>query len=280
MQTEDTLVIMKDILLNPGIIKMYSIIFLLYIFTLPAVKGRIGEYFVSRKLRKLDPQKYILLDDVLIPSHNGKTSQIDHVLVSIYGIFVIETKNYRGWIFGSENGHTWTQTIYKKKSKFLNPIIQNKGHIKALQHLLGEEYPSLPFIPIVSFSYQADFKKMDVQSHVVYSVQLMRVIRKYREAVLTEQQIRDIADKIKAADIKGAKARKEHVQNIKSSLAPKPAMPVKEPVPEPAREERTPEACPRCGHFLVVRKGKRGAFLGCSSFPSCRYTAEVQSGAQ
>lgn len=280
METEGMLKVIKDMLWNKSMIYLYVVIFFLYLLTLPAVKGKIGESFVNRKLRKLNPQKYVLLNDVLLTSHNGKTAQIDHVLISIYGIFVIETKNYRGWIFGSENRHMWTQTIYKKKSKFLNPIIQNKGHIKALQHLLGEKYPALPFIPIVSFSSRADFKKMDVQSHVVYSVQLLKVIQQYQEPVLTEQEMRDIVNKIHAADIKGAKARKEHVRDIKADLAANRTMPQKEragkaaPVQEKTAGETTHGSCPSCRNPLVVRKGKRGIFLGCSRFPACRYTAE------
>lgn len=35
--------------------------------------------------------------------------------------------------------------------------------------------------------------------------------------------------------------------------------------------EKTGEDCPECGNPLVVRKGKYGAFVACSNFPSCKY---------
>ncbi len=73
--------------------------------------------------------------DVTLPTSDG-TTQIDHIIVSIYGIFVIETKNMKGWIFGSENQATWTQKIYKHTNKFQNPLRQNYKHTKALETLL------------------------------------------------------------------------------------------------------------------------------------------------
>lgn len=102
------------------------------ILNLPSVKGFFGEISIRILLKFLNKDKYLIINDVLIPTNNGTTAQIDHIVVSIYGIFVIETKNYNGWIFGSENSKNWTQVIYKTKNHFYNPIMQNKGHIKAL----------------------------------------------------------------------------------------------------------------------------------------------------
>ncbi|MCM3733151.1 NERD domain-containing protein [Fictibacillus nanhaiensis] len=85
----------------------------------PSVKGYIGEVLVNIQLKKLDPANYILLRDVLLTKNNGQTTQVDHIIVSIFGIFVIETKNYQGLIFGSEKSQYWTQVIYKKKLSFI-----------------------------------------------------------------------------------------------------------------------------------------------------------------
>lgn len=60
------------------------------------------------------------------------TTQIDHIVVSIHGIFVIETKNYKGWIYGNSNNEYWTQNIYGNKYSLYNPLLQNKNHIKSL----------------------------------------------------------------------------------------------------------------------------------------------------
>ena len=98
-------------------------------------KGKLGERSVSKRLKRLDNNKYKVINDVILKTSRG-TSQIDHLVVSNYGIFVIETKNYQGWIVGSENADNWQQIIYNKKNFFRNPIKQNYGHIKAIEENL------------------------------------------------------------------------------------------------------------------------------------------------
>ena len=95
-------------------------------------KGKIGEKKVAKQLERLDRNKYKVINNVILKTSRG-TSQIDHLVISQYGIFVLETKNYTGWIFGSERADKWQQIIYKKKSFFRNPIKQNYSHIKALE---------------------------------------------------------------------------------------------------------------------------------------------------
>ena len=99
-----------------------------------AFKGWIGEAVltVAKKI-VLDGDVYRDLNNVTIPTSNG-TTQIDHVFVSRYGIFVIETKNMEGWIFGDEKQPQWTQSLYGKKFRFQNPLHQNYRHTKALVH--------------------------------------------------------------------------------------------------------------------------------------------------
>ena len=93
-------------------------------------KGKIAEKMVHHKLMQL-PEEFHVIDDVLFMC-NGRSTQIDHIVVSPYAVFVIETKGYKGWILGGENAEYWTQIIYKRKSTFYNPIHQNDGHIRFL----------------------------------------------------------------------------------------------------------------------------------------------------
>ena len=103
-------------------IVIYLIILLL---KSPTLKGKFGERLVSFCLDKyLDKRKYRILNDVMISDNMGGTTQIDHIVLSKYGIFVVETKNMRGWIYGDARSKTWTQVIYKKKTKFQNPFFQ------------------------------------------------------------------------------------------------------------------------------------------------------------
>ena len=144
----------------------YSLIFLLFMLILTfwvginfaSLKGSYGEKQVSKLLQSLDPDRYILLNDLYIPRKNGTTTQIDHVLISDKGLFVIETKNFNGWIFGSQNSKYWTQVIYKRKEKFYNPIWQNSGHMKELRHFLGDSFSDIPMYSIIVFGRQATLK--------------------------------------------------------------------------------------------------------------------------
>ena len=103
----------------------------------PIIKGWFGETAVAVILSRLNPEEYQTINDVIVKTKRG-TSQIDHVVISLYGIFVIETKNYKGWITGTDYSEQWTKNMYGKKYKFRNPIIQNYGHVKALEEVLGK----------------------------------------------------------------------------------------------------------------------------------------------
>ena len=103
------------------------VLFILLLKLLPS-KGAIGEKRVAHILKKLPEDRYKVINNLLI-QNNGYTTQIDHIVVSVYGIFVIETKTYKGWIYGGENSDYWTQNIYGNKYQLRNPIHQNYGHI-------------------------------------------------------------------------------------------------------------------------------------------------------
>ena len=100
----------------------------------PSYIGKAGESRIVSILSNFEHDG-IVFNDVIIQGKYG-TVQIDHILVSVYGIFVIETKTYSGWIFGNENSENWTQVLYRERHYFRNPILQNYSHIKALRKLL------------------------------------------------------------------------------------------------------------------------------------------------
>lgn len=105
------------------------VVFLLLLFYAAFYnKGAAGERSVARRLATLPKEQYVILNDLLLPTSYG-TTQIDHVVVSIYGIFVIETKNYKGIIYGGQDAETWTQNVWGNKYSMPNPIRQNKVHV-------------------------------------------------------------------------------------------------------------------------------------------------------
>lgn len=102
-----------------GII-LFLVLIIFIRLKMPMWKGKYSEKLVNNKIQEL-PEEYVIFNDLLFES-NGYSTQIDHIVVSPYGVFVIETKGYKGWILGGENSEYWTQTIYKSKHQFYNPI--------------------------------------------------------------------------------------------------------------------------------------------------------------
>ncbi|WP_158587468.1 NERD domain-containing protein [Neobacillus notoginsengisoli] len=230
-------------------------------------KGWHGEKQVSKRLKTLDQSSYIHLDDLYIPMKNGQTSQVDHILISSKGIFVIETKNFEGWIMGSENSPTWTRINFKHKNNFPNPVWQNYGHIKAIQEHLGDAAADIPFYSVVVFCKKANlkFKEPFKNADVVSIWNLLRLIEtKSGENTLTNFRKEKIKLMLVKLQLKDWRARKEqsrqHVRHIKGNLAEK-------------KLQIANNICPRCGGGLVTRSGKNGSFKGCANYPKCRFIA-------
>lgn len=221
-------------------------------------KGKVGERKVANKLDWLPKNKYVVINDVILPTTHG-TSQIDHIVVSIYGIFVIETKYYNGWIYGGEYSEYWTQNVYGEKHQFYNPILQNEGHVRALRRVLAEFEP-LDIIPIVAFSGTADIKMDIKESHVVYWSQLRRCIRRYSKERHTWKEVKAICNRIYEVKLKPSrKTQRKHMVGVRSAQI--------------HRERAIKDGrCPRCGGKLIERQGKFGRFYGCSNYPNCRFT--------
>ncbi|GAA6768630.1 hypothetical protein AAFH68_45860 [Flavobacterium sp. CGRL1] len=223
------------------------------------IKGIIGEKTVSSILRFLDKSDYKIINNVILKK-GEVTSQIDHVVVSSFGIFVIETKNYKGWIIGYENSQYWTQIIYKYKKKFYNPIFQNAGHIRALKSCL-KEYSDLEFVSIIVFSTKAEIK-IDTSVDVINVHNLLRTIKKYSTVQLSDEDKENIFERIKASNIIDSFDKREHINSIKRRIN---------------NQEKTiqEKKCPRCGNDLVERRGEFGSFLGCKSYPKCKFTQKI-----
>ena len=219
-------------------------------------KGTRGEAQVSAILSMLPRRKYRVLNNLLLQS-SQYSSQIDHVVVSIYGVFVIETKYYKGWIYGGGKSEYWTQNIYGNKYQLRNPLLQNEGHIKAIDRLLGYK-KDVPIYNIVAFSRQAKLK-VDDSLPVMYWGQIPGYIRSFTDQRLSLEKVEWISNTLLSANVDDRSARKEHVQNAKYQKNHSEYLMAK-------------GLCPRCGSELVPRKGKYGQFYGCSNYPRCKYT--------
>jgi restriction system protein len=225
-----------------------------------SVKGCIGEVqgTLAAKIR-LDFQIYCSINNVTIPTPNG-TTQIDHVIVSKYGLFVVETKNIKGWIYGDEKQPQWTLALYGKRYRFQNPLLQNYRHTKALAEFLGIEHSKIH--SVVMFWSECEFKT-PMPSNVLdrgYSAH----IKSKTEVLFTDGEVEQITEAIKSGMLpKGWSTRRQHQNSLKERFS-------------------SETACPKCGAELVLRTARKGpnvgkAFYGCSRFPARRYMRAVEA---
>jgi len=219
----------------------------------PKFRGFMGEFWVRIELEKLPRDKYIILNDIMIQDDMG-THQIDHIVLSNYGIFVIEMKNYYGMIRGRELDNKWCQYLGKTKSYFKNPIHQNYGHVKSMASILNISEEK--FIPIVCFSNQVKLR-VEVKSPVVQLDLLKSQILKYN-TINNDFNLEKLHNKIILENIVSKKERKQHVANIRAKIK-------KDTILE------NNMICPKCKGKLIIKEGKYGKFIGCSNYPKCRY---------
>jgi len=228
----------------------------------PFVKGFLGEMLVNFAVNvRLDKQKYHLIKNVTLPTEDG-TTQIDHIVVSEFGIFVIETKNMRGWIFGDEKQKTWTQKIYKYTKKFQNPLHQNYKHIKTIETGLGIDHGKI--FSVIVFVGDSTFKT-EMPKNVTYASGFIRYIESKTDKIITQTEVNQIVTVIESGRLpQTLKTHREHVKHVRNIV----------------KEKENTNFCPRCGSKLVLRIAKQGVnkgnkFYGCSNYPKCRYMKTV-----
>ncbi len=273
-------------------------------------KGKVGEFFVSKVTSaKLPSDTYFAVENVTLRADDG-TTQIDHIYVSRFGVFVVETKNYKGWIFGGERQAQWTQQIYKNKNRFQNPLRQNYKHVKTLETALG--LPAEVIHSVIVFVGECTFKT-DMPPNVLKGAgSVAGYIKQFSQPVLSDAQVRVAVDRLQTRRLNPSfKTDREHVKNLKA----RHEKPMKAPksygqlnyvdsqqgltvdqsqmleayrqnLSKASKSDDAPDSaavdqelkpkCPRCGQELVKRTAKKGQyagreFMGCDGFPKCRY---------
>ncbi|SDF37629.1 Nuclease-related domain-containing protein [Pseudomonas seleniipraecipitans] len=188
---------------------------------------------------RLDGHTYRRLHNVTLNTPDGAT-QIDHVSLSVYGIFVLETKNMSGWIFGSEKQAQWTQKLYKRTFKFQNPLRQNYKHLKALEATLGVSLEHLH--SVITFVGGSTFKT-EMPANVTQGIGFVRYIKSFQQPVFSEADVDAMRHTLKTGRRAPTLAtHREHAQNLKRRS-------------DPTAERQ----CPKSGSALVIRTCKTGA---------------------
>lgn len=176
--------------------------------------GVMGESVIRARLDEgLSKDRYAVLNNVYLPLAEGGTTQIDHVVVSPYGVFVVETKNFKGWIFGDAKAPTWTQVVFHKKNTFQNPIRQNYLHVCTIAENLG--LPKECLKGIVVFAGDCEFKT-PMPEGVVEAGRLTEYIKGFQEPVFDEAGVADIVGVLQEWDASVSRPQRcAHVANLR-----------------------------------------------------------------
>jgi restriction system protein len=198
---------------------LIPIIILVIVLKSPWFKGVTGEFIINVLASIfLDKHVYHLIKNVTLPTEDG-TTQIDHIIVSRYGVFVVETKNMKGWIFGNPDQKAWTQKIYKHSTIFQNPLHQNYKHVKSLEALLGLNDQQVH--SLVVFVGDSTFKT-EMPKNVTYGYGYVRYIKAKRHPVLSEAEVDAILNKIRTGMLTPSfKTNREHVKHVKHIVSEK-----------------------------------------------------------
>ncbi|MDZ7757764.1 NERD domain-containing protein [Rhodohalobacter sp.] len=205
----------------------------------------------------LSSKVYRRFHGIIIPSKNG-TTQIDHLIVSPYGLFIVETKNKKGWIFGGGRQRKWTQSIYGKNYTFQNPVKQTFRQKKILSEFLDLDESLIH--TVIYFVGDCKFKT-DLPANVIRK-RLGKYIKGFKEQVLPPEEVHRIEETLEQHMDESTLTTRDHIQSLR-------------------KRHRSTTVCPKCGSKLVERTAKRGrnagsTFLGCENFPKCRFTRDVE----
>jgi predicted RNA-binding Zn-ribbon protein involved in translation (DUF1610 family) len=221
--------------------------------------GSEGEQFIQRELYNCFPPTRIARN-VYLKKKNGEYTEIDILAVEHCGIFVFESKNFNGMIFGSEDDKDWTQVQKGTKRQFYNPIMQNNAHIGALRQSL-QDFPEIIYYNFVVFSGTGKLNINPIAHPYTYVVSLdeLRPIitaisdnETYKNNIPSASMRREIMERLSKTSHPSKSIRDEHLAQVQQ-IALK---------------------CPRCGSELVERTNRTSGqkFYGCKKFPVCRYT--------
>lgn len=232
--------------------------------------GKYGEYLIYKVLRRYEREGGRFLFNLYLPKPGGETTELDVVLLCRGGIFVFESKNYSGWIYGRESDYTWTQilpyALRDRDKKFYNPILQNRGHLKHLQNLVGED---VPLHSVIVFSERCMLKKVKFtrkEVRVIKRSKLRRTVKRIcakHPDVLDDTAIQELYSLLYPYTQVRRNIKTQHIKSIRRY-----------------GERDDGLRCPYCGGSLVLRTASRGEnageqFYGCENYPRCRFTQDA-----
>lgn len=182
--------------------------------------GLYGEYRIVNELQKI-PGIHKTLVNLYIPKAKGEgLTEIDILFIHESGIYVIESKNYSGWIYGRERDYKWTQVFKNgKKFKFYNPVKQNRTHVNALQKLLSN-LPTEIFSSLIIFSDRCTLKSVEVTSQNVQVIKRKNLLSRYKNSTSSNRiPVYTIYTKLQKYTNVSDQVKNEHIKQIHEKLS-------------------------------------------------------------
>ena len=181
--------------------------------------GAMAERSLHKLLLKQLPMSYKHYRNLVLQTAQGDLTEVDHLIVSPFGIFVLEVKNYQGWIFGNEKQPEWTVQHFRRKHRFMNPLRQNYKHTEAVKHVLGLTADDAGKVhPLVVFSPRAAFKT-PMPDNVLHIDQTADYINQYYQQCFSDEQLRQFSARLNIAAISRKALSKLHLEQVKAKRA-------------------------------------------------------------
>lgn len=248
--------------------------------------GIIGEEQILFELKNSGMDMYVL-QDIYIES-GELSAQIDFYVVTPKVNFVIECKNLFGNIEINNRGdfiRTFEINGKKIKEGIYSPVTQNERHLTVIKNKKLEnanilqrvainayfdgDYKSLVVLANPKTVLNSKFAKKEIKEKVIRADQLITVIKKVCRESKTESSskkiMRELAEGMLAQNVE---ERKEYIRRFQKMVEV-----VEKTISE--EDEKKDDICPKCGNKLIERKGKYGVFIGCSGYPKCRFTKNI-----
>ncbi|MDE7201805.1 MAG: NERD domain-containing protein, partial [Lachnospiraceae bacterium] len=243
--------------------------------------GKYGKYLIYKNLKQYEQLGAKFLFNCYLNKEDDSTTEIDVMLICQGGIFVFESKNYSGWIFGNGKSKNWTQTLpvgkgQSKKISFYNPVKQNNTHIKYLKKLIGDD---IPVYSVIVFSDKCSLMNVNVSTKSARVIQCKEVksmvdsLGGQTKHKLDIRQIYELYSRLYPFTQVNSEIKERHIGDVEKIIGRQKK--------ENNNSQSVSLLCPRCGAPLEIKMSMRGKTIGekfysCSTFPVCKYSRSIE----